>query len=119
MALQSPQDMDAKTENNQVIIATLFICTDGNKKAVMPSSLRYSSVQKAWFRPPGHKSHLRTPLVAAPLRDSSRRAKPLWSETRGRSAPRLAHNLDYVKQLLYKNAKVRPSKDALSGRPAI
>lgn len=32
---------------------------------------------------------------------------------------RFAHNLDYVKRLLYKNAKVRPSKDALSGRPAI
>ena len=32
---------------------------------------------------------------------------------------RFAHNLDYVKRLLYKNAKVRPSKDALSGRTAI
>lgn len=32
---------------------------------------------------------------------------------------RFAHHLDCVKRLLYKNAKVRPSKDALSGRPAI
>lgn len=32
---------------------------------------------------------------------------------------RFAHNLDYVKRLLYKNARVRTSKDALSGRPAI
>ena len=37
----------------------------------------------------GTAAPLRTPLMAAPLRDSSRRAKALWSETRGRSAPRL------------------------------
>ena len=39
----------------------------------------------------GTAAPLRTPLMAAPLRDSSRRAKALWSETRGRSAPRFAH----------------------------
>ena len=38
----------------------------------------------------GTDAPLRTPLMAAPLRDSSLRATPLRSETRGRSAPRFA-----------------------------
>lgn len=58
------------------------------KYSFISNSLRLSSVQKAWCHPPGHVASLRTPLVPAPLRDSSRRAKALWSETRGRSAPR-------------------------------
>ena len=37
----------------------------------------------------GTKAPLRTPLMATPLQDSSRCATALWSETRGRSAPRL------------------------------
>lgn len=37
---QSPQNMDAKTDYNQVIIATLFIRTGEKKSAVKPSSLR-------------------------------------------------------------------------------
>ena len=47
----------------------------------------------------GTDAPLRTPLLAAPLRDSSRRAKALWSETRGRSAPRFAHKGNKVKRL--------------------
>ena len=41
---------------------------------------RFGSVLRGTVAP------LRTPLMSAPLRDSSRRAKALWSETRGRSA---------------------------------
>ena len=37
----------------------------------------------------GTDAPLRTPLMAAPLQDSSRRAPALRSETCGRSAPRL------------------------------
>ena len=39
----------------------------------------------------GYDAPLRTPLVSAPLRDSSLRAAPLRSETRGRYAARFAH----------------------------
>lgn len=39
----------------------------------------------------GYDAPLRTPLVPAPLRDCSFRAKALQSQTRGRSAARFAH----------------------------
>ena len=41
----------------------------------------------------GTLAPIRTPLLAAPLQDSSRRAKALWSETCGRSAPRLRRSV--------------------------
>ena len=42
----------------------------------------------------GTNAPLRTPLLAAPLQDSSRRADTaLWSETCGRSAPRLRRSI--------------------------
>ena len=54
---------------------------------------RFGSVLRGTVAP------LRTSLMAAPLQDSSRRAKALWSETCGRSAPRFAHKGNKVKRL--------------------
>ena len=69
----------------------------------------YSETRKTRpsYPPPPHRGH---------NRHRSKSAKTTL-------VPRIPqHNIiyrDYVKRLLYKNAKVRPSKDALSGRPAL
>ena len=62
-------------------------------EAVKPSSLRCRSVQKAWFRPPGH---CRAPTNSTHGSSTARlflTGTALQSETCGRSAPRLRRSV--------------------------